>query len=123
MAGAITVSTLKNDTGVFATQNAMTGIAKAWVNFSGATINASFNVSSVTANANGDYTINFANAMPSATYAIIGTTSRVSTDAYFNIIMKNNSRTDTASLCNVIAKNSTGGLEASIPTFVAIFSS
>jgi len=35
MAGSITISTLNNDTGVLATQNGMTGIAKAWVNFDG----------------------------------------------------------------------------------------
>lgn len=73
MAGKITISTLNNDTGVLATQNGMTGIAKAWVNFYGvgtATVNASFNISSVTRNGTGDYTINFTTAMPNANYAV-----------------------------------------------------
>jgi hypothetical protein len=71
MAGQITISTLKDDAGVLATQNGMTGIAKAWVNFNGTgtpAIRASFNVSSITDNGTGDYTINFTTAMPNANY-------------------------------------------------------
>jgi hypothetical protein len=73
MAGKIVVSTLNNDTGVLATQNGMTGIAKAWVNFDGTgtpAIRASFNVSSITDNGTGDYTVNFTTAMPNANYSI-----------------------------------------------------
>jgi hypothetical protein len=71
MAGAITISTLNNDTGVLATQNGMTGIAKAWVQFNGSTavINGSFNVSSVTRNATGYYTVTFTTAMTNINYA------------------------------------------------------
>lgn len=75
MAGALTISTLNNDTGVLATQNGMTGIAKAWVNFNGTgtvAIRASFNVSSITDNGTGDYTVNFTTAMPNANYAVSG---------------------------------------------------
>lgn len=71
MAGALTISTLNNDTGVLATQNGMTGIAKAWVNYngSGSAIRSSFNVSSVTVNGTGDYTANFTTAMPDVNYS------------------------------------------------------
>jgi hypothetical protein len=72
MAGSLTISTLKNDTGVLATQNGMTGIPKAWVNFDGVTtttIRGSFNVSSVTRNGTGDYTINYTTSMPNVNYA------------------------------------------------------
>jgi hypothetical protein len=72
MAGKITISTLNNDTGVLATQNGMTGIAKAWVAFAGSTINGSFNVSSITVNASGDYSINFTTAMANTNYAMAG---------------------------------------------------
>ena len=75
MAGKIVVSTLNDDTGVLATQNGMTGIAKAWVNFNGTgtvAINGSFNVSSITDNGTGDYTVNFTTAMPNANYTITG---------------------------------------------------
>jgi hypothetical protein len=48
-------------------------IAKAWVNFNGTTspgtIRSSYNVSSVTKNGTGDYTVNFATAMADANYS------------------------------------------------------
>ena len=71
MAGSLTLSTLKDSSGVLATQNGMTGIAKAWLNYNGATqtINNSFNVSSVTRNSTGYFTVNFITAMPNANYA------------------------------------------------------
>jgi hypothetical protein len=92
MAGKVVVSTLNNDTGVLATQNGMTGIAKAWVNFNGGNgntagvINGSFNVSSITVGGTGDYTVNYTTAMPNTSYSIVctakedsssGTTNRV----------------------------------------------
>jgi len=49
--------------------------ARAWVNFNGTgtlAIRGSGNVSSVTDNGTGDYTINFATAMPDANYAMVG---------------------------------------------------
>jgi hypothetical protein len=65
-----TVTTLNAPSGVLATQNGMTGIAKAWVQFSVSgttpTINASFNVSSITYNGTGDWTATFTTAMPNA---------------------------------------------------------
>ena len=52
--------------------NAVNGSAKAWVNFNGTgtvAIRASYNVSSITDNGSGDYTVNFATAMPDANYS------------------------------------------------------
>lgn len=75
MAGRITVSTLNDDTGVLATQNGMKGVAKSWVNFNGittVTVRGSFNVSSVTRNGVGDFTINFTTAMPDTNYSVVG---------------------------------------------------
>ena len=74
MAGTLVIDTLNASSGVLATQNGMTGIAKAWLNISGATptINGSFNVGSITKNATGDYTVNFSTAMPNANYSISG---------------------------------------------------
>lgn len=74
MAGALTISTLNNDTGVLQTQNGMSGIPKAWVNFngvSGASIRSAFNVSSITRNATGDYTVSFTTSMPNTNYATV----------------------------------------------------
>jgi hypothetical protein len=52
------------------------GIAKAWVNFNGTgtvSIRASFNVSSITDNGVGSYTVNFTTAMPDANYCAVAT--------------------------------------------------
>lgn len=48
---------------------------RAWVNFAGATgtINASGNVSSITVNGTGDYTVNFTTAMPDINYVPVAT--------------------------------------------------
>ena len=74
MAGQLTIDTLKASSGVLATQNGMTGIAKAWCYYNGSTqtVVGSFNVSSVTYNSTGDYTFNFTTAMANATYAVAG---------------------------------------------------
>jgi hypothetical protein len=48
---------------------------RAWVNFGGTgtpEIRASGNVSSITDNGTGDYTVNFTTAMPDANYSVIG---------------------------------------------------
>jgi hypothetical protein len=52
--------------------------ARAWVNFNGTgtvAIRASGNVSSITDNGTGDYTVNFTTAMPDVSYAMVGTSS------------------------------------------------
>jgi hypothetical protein len=49
---------------------------KAWVNFNGTgtvAIRASYNVSSITDNGTGDYTVNFTTAMPDANYSTVAT--------------------------------------------------
>ena len=70
MAGTLVLDTLQNGAGTASTSadNVINGCAKAWVNFNGATINGSFNVSSVTLNGTGDFTVNYTTAMPNATY-------------------------------------------------------
>jgi hypothetical protein len=48
---------------------------RAWVNFNGTgtvAIRAQFNVSSITDNGTGDYTVNFTTAMPDLNYATMG---------------------------------------------------
>jgi hypothetical protein len=52
--------------------------AKAWVNFNGTgtvAIRASGNVSSITDNGTGNYTINFTNALADTNYSVVGTGS------------------------------------------------
>jgi len=85
MAGTIVANTINTDTagGPFTTNNAFNGIAKAWCNLNVSTaaspvINASFNVSSVTYVATGNWTINFVTGtFTDAFYAPIGTSSGV----------------------------------------------
>jgi len=56
-------------------------LCKAWVNFNGTStvaIRASYNVSSITDNGTGDYTVNFTTALADANYATVGTGSHES---------------------------------------------
>lgn len=52
------------------------GMARAWVNFNGTgtvAIRSSFNVTSITDNGTGAYTVNFTTAMVDANYAVLAT--------------------------------------------------
>jgi hypothetical protein len=69
-------NTLSNVAGTASTaiENAINGSAKAWVNFNGTgtvAIRASYNVSSITDNGTGDYTVNFTTAMPDVDYCVV----------------------------------------------------
>ena len=73
----ITPSTLRD--GVNATGSAPIYAARAWVNFNGTgtvAIRASGNVSSITDNGTGNYTINFATALPDANYSPVAMVRR-----------------------------------------------
>jgi len=78
-----TVTTLNAPSGVLATQNGMTGIAKAWamINGGAGTVTAGFNVSSVTRNSTGNYTINYTTALSTASYAVLATCTGVASFA------------------------------------------
>jgi hypothetical protein len=70
-------NTLSNVAGTASTaiENAINGSAKAWVNFNGTgtvAIRASYNVTSITDNGTGDYTVNFTNAFADANYSLVG---------------------------------------------------
>lgn len=77
MAGKLVLSTLNDSSGVLGTQNGMKGIAKAWANWNGTSgaspvIRDSFNVSSITRNSTGNYTVSFTTAMPNTNYSVVG---------------------------------------------------
>ena len=97
MAGTLVANTINTDTGLFSTNNAYLGIAKAWVNFQGGngntagTINGSFNVSSVTVVGTGTFVVNFTTAMPNANYATAGAASP--DPATYPFIMSTNATT------------------------------
>lgn len=62
------------------------GAVKAWVRFDGstATISGSFNVSSVTKNGTGDYTINFTSALTDGNYAAVVTSGNATNAGAFS---------------------------------------
>lgn len=69
--------------------------ARAWVNFNGTgtvAINASGNVTSITDNGTGDYTVNFTTAMPDANYTV-----NITTATTFGRTMQVDASSDTAS--------------------------
>jgi hypothetical protein len=71
-------NTLSNVAGTASTaiENAINGSAKAWVNFNGTgtvAIRQSYNVSSITDNGTGDYTVNMTNALTDANYSAVVT--------------------------------------------------
>jgi hypothetical protein len=104
-ASGTTTLTLPATTGTVL-NDATCGVCRAWVNFNGvttATIRASYNVSSVTRNSSGDYTINFTTALSDANYAA---TFGVRNDgagsgANFAVVVKQTT-TPTASAINIV---------------------
>jgi hypothetical protein len=107
MAGTIVASTLSDGTNSTSTTNCIIGSAKAWVNFYGlsaSTINNSFNVSSVTRNSTGNYTINFTTAMPNANYILAGgvQTNTTSADLVYGLGVNNTSTAMQTTSVNVV---------------------
>ena len=76
MAGIIVADTIQDGAGNSTSMdNAIYGSAKAWVNYKGTAtvgIRASYNVSSVTYNSVGNYTVNFTNAFSDTNYCFEG---------------------------------------------------
>lgn len=73
MAGTLVISTLSDGTNSTSSTNCIQGSAKAWVSFNGstATIIRAYNVSSITKNSTGRWTVNFTSALPNATYTTL----------------------------------------------------
>ena len=122
MAGTLTIGTLSDGTNSASATDAIKGSARAWVNFNGvtpATIRASYNVSSVTRNATGDYTVNFTTAMPDANYAAVLSSK---TDTVTDIIAQvPGSASKTASSLRIQSINAAGVARDSQTNDVAIF--
>ena len=75
MAGTLTISTLSDGTNSTSSTNCIKGSSQAWVRYNGTaqTITSSYNVSSVTYNSTGDYTVNFTTALADANYLTLTT--------------------------------------------------
>jgi hypothetical protein len=78
-------------------------MCRAWVNFNGTgtvAIRASGNVSSITDNGTGDYTVNFTTAMPDANYSLVNNMTSINDTAVATACIKA-STTPTTSSVNV----------------------
>ena len=94
---------------------------RAWVNFNGTgtvAIRAAFNVSSITDNGTGNYTLNFTNAMPDANYCISGFCNFNQTTANA-IISANSTYAPSTTSVSVQAQNSTS-TSVLDPTYVNV---
>lgn len=101
------------------------GTAKAWVNFNGTgtvAIRAAFNVSSITDNNVGDYTVNFSTAMPDANYAVaaLGRNNTDNTGLSGCTVDSNLSHTRTASAFGIQTKRGSTAMDSTEVT-LAIF--
>jgi hypothetical protein len=75
---------------------------KAFVNFDGTgtpAIRAQFNVSSITDNGTGDYTVNFTTALADANYSAIGSSGTAASD--YRTLIPNFNAASTASACRI----------------------
>jgi hypothetical protein len=124
MAGTLTISTLSDGTNSTSSTNCIQGSAKAWVNFngSGGTIRRSYNVSSITVNSTGDYTLNFTTAMPNANSSVIGTGQRANTNLCILSIRGSASYDSiTSSTARVRTTDEAGNLVDAIAICVSVF--
>jgi len=114
MAGQLTIDTLRASSGVLATQNGMTGIAKAWVfwntNSGTPIINSSFNVSSITYSSTGLFNINFTTAFASANYAMAGSVGVLPGAQGGFLGIRDSTFTNTTSACGVYSVNGSNAL-------------
>jgi hypothetical protein len=101
------------------------GLCKAWVNFNGigtVAIRASYNVSSITDNGVGLYTVNFTAALADANYSAACATSGVTVPT--GVADGNRwigSSVISTSACSITQRNSGNTLEDGPQVFVAIF--
>lgn len=100
---------------------------RAWVNFNGTgtvAIRASGNVSSITDNGTGDYTVNFTTAMPDADYAVVGLGSNNAADITFRSINLGPTANVLAGSCRILgrATNFSASVAEDLPVIsVSIF--
>ena len=123
MAGTLVANTINTDTGLFSTNNAYSGIAKAWVSYSATpstcTILTSFNVSSVTYNGTGDHTVNFTTAFASANYSASGM-AQAGSSGEPKVISVQYATAPTASALRICIQNDGGTLKDSAYNFVQV---
>ena len=106
------------------------GIAKAWVNFDGTgtvAIRDSFNVSSITDNGTGAYTVNFTTPMANANYTAVATSQYDNTNATTTggsgIFVEHARTQSSAAQCHLICSLYNGVLFDMKTVSVAVFGS
>ena len=123
LSGAVTGGAVSGTTGSFSGNlsfNSGYGSAavaygcRAWVNFTSAgtvTIRASGNVTSITDNGVGDFTVNFTNALPDANYSM-GAAGEIAAGTNYNVIQFNQNTAPTTSAVRLTSLNQSGGVPA-----------
>lgn len=95
---------------------------RAWVNFNGTgtvAIRASGNVSSITDNGTGDYTVNFTTAMPDANYAYAGS-GGTNDNTSLLTVSSGSTQTTTAARLHTVYSNSNGNYDP-VNVYVVFF--
>ena len=98
--------------------DASVGVCRAWVNFNGTgtvAIMAAFNVSSITDNGTGFYTVNIATALADSNYSVVGTSNQGG--AIY--IVRTAIATKTTTACDLSHNSTTAAVDGIIS--VAIF--
>jgi hypothetical protein len=111
--------------------NGVTTNALAWVNFNGATAGtnaarSSYNVTSVTKNAAGDYTINFTNAMTDTNYLMVGGISSNASSSSTMPIVKSATQlgapsNQTTTTCQILNVNYSGAVTDNMTYIYCVF--
>jgi len=97
---------------------------RAWVNFNGTgtvAIRASFNVSSITDNGTGDYTVNMTTAMSDANYSITGASGGANSTSNGAVYLADQATARTVNLFRVYMITPAGALADTPQINVAVF--
>jgi hypothetical protein len=125
MPGTLVITTLSDGTNSTSATNCIQGSAKAWVNFNGIptiAIRASYNISSITRTATGQYTVNFTNAMPDANYAPFGSADFLGgANPIVSISDYLYSNPPTTTSCKLFVRDNYGNYQDVAGIYVAIF--
>jgi hypothetical protein len=119
----LVAQTISNGTVSTSSENVIQGSAKAWVNFNGTgtvAIRGSYNVSSITDNGTGDYTVNFTNAFADANY-VVTTSAGDSSSSNVDSINPSSATAPTTSSVRIIAVRSAIGAYDLVRASVAVF--
>ena len=122
MAGSVVSDNFETSTGAIPNlggADLTTRLCSAWVNFNGygtVYIRASYNVSSVTDNGVGDYTVNFTTALADANYSLSGTTSASNAQTIRGIFLS----TGTAPTASAVRINTANYVSSEDNTYTSV---